>query len=60
MIGEYEGHNAGTEGANEGNGHQSDAHGVTKGQELHLFGDTGCPLSIGPELWQAAYTLYGI
>ena len=60
VIGEYEEHGAGAERANKGDGHQGDAHSVAKGHELHLFGDTGCPLRIGPELWQAAHTLDGL
>lgn len=60
MTEEYEDHATGAEGTEEGNNQEGDAHGVSKGQELHLFGDTGRPLLVGPELWQAAHTLYGI
>lgn len=60
MIEEYEGHGAGKEGADEGNNRQSDAYCVTEGEELHLFRDTGCPVSIGPELRKAAGTFYCI
>lgn len=60
MTGEYEDYNASAEGANKGNSHQGDTHSVAIGEELHLFGDTGCPVSTGPELWKAAHALYGI
>lgn len=55
MTVEYEGHKAGAEDASEGNNHQNDSHSVTKGKELHLFGDAGSLLSTGPELWQAEW-----
>lgn len=60
VIEEYDGHGAGKEGADQGNNQQSNAYCVTKGEKLHLFGDTGCPVSIGPELRLAARTFYGI
>lgn len=60
MAEEYADHDAGAEGTKEGDNKQGDAHGVSKGQELHLFGDAGCPFFVGPELRQTAHTLYGI
>lgn len=60
MIEEYQGHSAGKQGADQRNNQQSNADYITEGEELHLFGDAGCPVSIGPELWQAAHTFYGI
>lgn len=60
VIEEYQGHRAGKEGANQGNNQQNNAYYIAEGEELHLFGDTGCPVGIRPKLWQAVRTFYGI
>lgn len=60
VIEEDQGHSAGKKAADQGDNQQSKAHCIAEGEELHLFRDASCPLTIGPELWQTANTFYSI